>query len=191
MYVRVAHSVCRDLTSILSLCVADTPVCYQVEGSRQALRFTLYLDSCHFSELPSRLQNGGSLKLHTVLFTRGKTGHTGTDFLEKIRQRQVVESGVYQKVYTQYILYKFKGSQFYVASRPSHVHFLMLLCFHCIRFKTFTGCWKHSTTPAILCLRAFSISPSVSAGLGWVDRITYACLPNSHWFSTEKCQLER
>uniref|UniRef100_A0A674MB18 Phosphatidylinositol 3,4,5-trisphosphate-dependent Rac exchanger 1 protein n=1 Tax=Takifugu rubripes TaxID=31033 RepID=A0A674MB18_TAKRU len=51
--------------------VANTPVCYQVEGSRQALRVTLYLDSCHFSELPSRLQNGGSLKLHTVLFTRG------------------------------------------------------------------------------------------------------------------------
>uniref|UniRef100_A0A4W6CLG3 Phosphatidylinositol-3,4,5-trisphosphate dependent Rac exchange factor 1 n=1 Tax=Lates calcarifer TaxID=8187 RepID=A0A4W6CLG3_LATCA len=50
--------------------VANTPVCYQVEGSRQALRVTLYLDSCHFSELPSRLQNGGSLKLHTVLFTK-------------------------------------------------------------------------------------------------------------------------
>lgn len=50
--------------------VANTPVCYQVEGSRHALRVTLYLDSCHFSELPSRLQNGGSLKLHTVLFTR-------------------------------------------------------------------------------------------------------------------------
>uniref|UniRef100_A0A7N6ASH3 Phosphatidylinositol-3,4,5-trisphosphate-dependent Rac exchange factor 1 n=1 Tax=Anabas testudineus TaxID=64144 RepID=A0A7N6ASH3_ANATE len=50
--------------------VANTPVCYQVEGTRQALRFTLYLDSCHFSELPSRLQNGGSLKLQTVLFTK-------------------------------------------------------------------------------------------------------------------------
>uniref|UniRef100_A0A672IZW8 Phosphatidylinositol 3,4,5-trisphosphate-dependent Rac exchanger 1 protein n=1 Tax=Salarias fasciatus TaxID=181472 RepID=A0A672IZW8_SALFA len=50
--------------------VANSPVCYQVEGSRQALRVTLYLDSCHFSELPTRLQNGGSLKLNTVLFTR-------------------------------------------------------------------------------------------------------------------------
>ncbi|XP_034029203.1 phosphatidylinositol 3,4,5-trisphosphate-dependent Rac exchanger 1 protein isoform X3 [Thalassophryne amazonica] len=50
--------------------VANTPVCYQVEGSRQTLRVTLYLDSCHFNELPSRLQNGNSLKLHTVLFTR-------------------------------------------------------------------------------------------------------------------------
>ncbi|XP_030213789.1 phosphatidylinositol 3,4,5-trisphosphate-dependent Rac exchanger 1 protein isoform X3 [Gadus morhua] len=50
--------------------VPNTPVSYQVDGGRQALRVTLLLDSCHFSELPSRLQNGGSLKLHTVLFTR-------------------------------------------------------------------------------------------------------------------------
>lgn len=58
-------------------CVSDTPVCYQVEGSRQALRVTMFLDSCHFSELPSRLQNGGSLKLHTVLFSRGKVDRVG------------------------------------------------------------------------------------------------------------------
>uniref|UniRef100_A0A3Q3D5A0 Phosphatidylinositol-3,4,5-trisphosphate dependent Rac exchange factor 1 n=1 Tax=Hippocampus comes TaxID=109280 RepID=A0A3Q3D5A0_HIPCM len=51
--------------------VANSPVCYQVEGSRQALKVMLYLDSWHFSELPSRLQNGGHLKLHTILFTRG------------------------------------------------------------------------------------------------------------------------
>uniref|UniRef100_A0A674BSK2 Phosphatidylinositol-3,4,5-trisphosphate dependent Rac exchange factor 1 n=1 Tax=Salmo trutta TaxID=8032 RepID=A0A674BSK2_SALTR len=51
--------------------VANTPVCYHVEGTRQALRVTMYLDSCHFSELPTRLQNGGSLKLYTVLFTKG------------------------------------------------------------------------------------------------------------------------
>ncbi|KAM9830582.1 phosphatidylinositol 3,4,5-trisphosphate-dependent Rac exchanger 1 protein isoform 1-T1 [Syngnathus typhle] len=50
--------------------VANSPVCYQVEGSRQALKVTLYLDSWHFNELPSRLQNGGNLKLHTILFTR-------------------------------------------------------------------------------------------------------------------------
>uniref|UniRef100_W5M0B2 Phosphatidylinositol-3,4,5-trisphosphate dependent Rac exchange factor 1 n=1 Tax=Lepisosteus oculatus TaxID=7918 RepID=W5M0B2_LEPOC len=57
--------------SVKMCCVSsDTSVFYQVEGSRQALKITLYLDSCHFSELPIRLQNGGSLKLHTVLFTR-------------------------------------------------------------------------------------------------------------------------
>uniref|UniRef100_A0A672L9K0 Phosphatidylinositol-3,4,5-trisphosphate dependent Rac exchange factor 1 n=1 Tax=Sinocyclocheilus grahami TaxID=75366 RepID=A0A672L9K0_SINGR len=51
--------------------VQNTAVHYQVEGSRQAIRVTMFLDSCHFSELPTRLQNGGSLKLQSVLFTRG------------------------------------------------------------------------------------------------------------------------
>eukprot|EP00064_Thunnus_orientalis_P011167 superscaffoldBa00001584_g11197 len=64
--------------------VTNTPVCYQVEGSRQALRVTLYLDSCHFSELPSRLQNGGSLKLHTVLFTRALERPEGASQQENI-----------------------------------------------------------------------------------------------------------
>ncbi|MGH0174446.1 UNVERIFIED_CONTAM: hypothetical protein FKN15_068053 [Acipenser sinensis] len=50
--------------------VANTSIYYHVEGSRQSLKITLYLDSCHFSELPNKFKNGGSLKLHTVLFTR-------------------------------------------------------------------------------------------------------------------------
>ncbi|KAJ3586876.1 hypothetical protein NHX12_013268 [Muraenolepis orangiensis] len=65
---------------------------YLVEGSRQALRVTLLLDSCHFSELPSRLQNGGSLKLHTVLFTRAlerPEGPSQQDYtaIEEFQQR--------------------------------------------------------------------------------------------------------
>ncbi|XP_046890033.1 phosphatidylinositol 3,4,5-trisphosphate-dependent Rac exchanger 1 protein [Hypomesus transpacificus] len=72
--------------------VANTPVCYQVEGSRQALRVTLYLDSCHFSELPTRLKNGGSLKLHTVLFTKALERSEGlspqdTVTMEEFQQR--------------------------------------------------------------------------------------------------------
>ncbi|XP_063065168.1 phosphatidylinositol 3,4,5-trisphosphate-dependent Rac exchanger 1 protein isoform X2 [Engraulis encrasicolus] len=50
--------------------VANTPVYYEVEGNRQAIRVLFYLNSSHFNELPSRLQNGGSLKLHSVLFTQ-------------------------------------------------------------------------------------------------------------------------
>nr|XP_033819761.1 phosphatidylinositol 3,4,5-trisphosphate-dependent Rac exchanger 1 protein isoform X2 [Geotrypetes seraphini] len=50
--------------------VANTCIFYHVEGSRQSLKVILYLDSFHFSNLPSRFQNGGSLKLHSVLFTR-------------------------------------------------------------------------------------------------------------------------
>ncbi|KAM9121108.1 phosphatidylinositol 3,4,5-trisphosphate-dependent Rac exchanger 1 protein isoform 1-T1 [Pangshura tecta] len=51
--------------------VANTHVFYHIEGSRQALKIVFYLDSYYFSKLPSRFQNGGSLKLHTVLFTKG------------------------------------------------------------------------------------------------------------------------
>uniref|UniRef100_A0A8C7Z4X5 Phosphatidylinositol-3,4,5-trisphosphate-dependent Rac exchange factor 1 n=1 Tax=Oryzias sinensis TaxID=183150 RepID=A0A8C7Z4X5_9TELE len=65
--------------------VTNTPVCYQVEGSRQALKVTMYLDSCHFSELPSRLQNGGGLRLNTVLFTRA------LERAEGVSQREYTE----------------------------------------------------------------------------------------------------
>lgn len=50
----------------------DTNVFYHIEGSRQALKVIFYLDSYHFSKLPSRLESGGSLRLHTVLFTKGE-----------------------------------------------------------------------------------------------------------------------
>ncbi|KAI2661661.1 Phosphatidylinositol 3,4,5-trisphosphate-dependent Rac exchanger 1 protein [Labeo rohita] len=72
--------------------VPNTSVHYQVEGSRQAIRVTMFLDSCHISELPTRLQNGGSLKLQSVLFTRGMEKPEGVlsqDFIamEEFQQR--------------------------------------------------------------------------------------------------------
>lgn len=53
----------------------DTNVFYHIEGSRQALKVVFYLDGFHFSRLPSRLEGGASLRLHTVLFTKGE--HAG------------------------------------------------------------------------------------------------------------------
>ncbi|XP_049506605.1 phosphatidylinositol 3,4,5-trisphosphate-dependent Rac exchanger 1 protein isoform X2 [Panthera uncia] len=50
--------------------VANTNVFHHIEGSRQALKVVFFLDSYHFSKLPSRLEGGGSLRLHTVLFTK-------------------------------------------------------------------------------------------------------------------------
>ncbi|KAM9313762.1 phosphatidylinositol 3,4,5-trisphosphate-dependent Rac exchanger 1 protein-like [Pholidichthys leucotaenia] len=84
--------------------VANTPVWYQVEGSRHALRVTLFLDSCHFSELPSRLQNGGSLKIHTVLFTRALEHPDGVcpqdlSSMEEFQQRTNAVSLEKVKVY--------------------------------------------------------------------------------------------
>nr|XP_014341611.1 PREDICTED: phosphatidylinositol 3,4,5-trisphosphate-dependent Rac exchanger 1 protein [Latimeria chalumnae] len=54
--------------------VANSSVFYHIEGNRQSLKVIFYLDSCHFSELPSRFQNGGSLKLYTVMFTTAMEG---------------------------------------------------------------------------------------------------------------------
>lgn len=57
--------------------VANSSVFYHIEGSRQALRVIFHLDSYHFSKLPSRLESGASLRLHTVLFTRALEGVEG------------------------------------------------------------------------------------------------------------------
>lgn len=56
----------------------DTNVFYHIEGSRQALKVVFYLDGFHFSRLPSRLEGGASLRLHTVLFTKGERPGWGT-----------------------------------------------------------------------------------------------------------------
>ncbi|KAM8946177.1 phosphatidylinositol 3,4,5-trisphosphate-dependent Rac exchanger 1 protein isoform 2-T2 [Pelodytes ibericus] len=50
--------------------VANTAVFHHVEGSRQSLKVIFYLDSYHFSKLPTRFELGGSLKLQSVLFTK-------------------------------------------------------------------------------------------------------------------------
>uniref|UniRef100_A0A4W4GA93 Phosphatidylinositol 3,4,5-trisphosphate-dependent Rac exchanger 1 protein n=1 Tax=Electrophorus electricus TaxID=8005 RepID=A0A4W4GA93_ELEEL len=91
--------------------VANTPVHYQVEGSRQALRVTLYLDHCHFIELPARLKSGGSLKLHSALFTRGENmPHYLMDLaMEEFQQRINAESlekvkSYYRKLRYSYLL---------------------------------------------------------------------------------------
>nr|XP_020028762.1 phosphatidylinositol 3,4,5-trisphosphate-dependent Rac exchanger 2 protein isoform X3 [Castor canadensis] len=51
--------------------VANVPLTYQAEGSRQALRIYFYIDSYHFEQLPPRLKNGGGFKIHPVLFAQG------------------------------------------------------------------------------------------------------------------------
>uniref|UniRef100_A0A4W6DXA6 Phosphatidylinositol-3,4,5-trisphosphate dependent Rac exchange factor 2 n=1 Tax=Lates calcarifer TaxID=8187 RepID=A0A4W6DXA6_LATCA len=51
--------------------VANMPISYQVEGTRQALKVCFYLESFYFSQLPHRLKNGGGIKIYPVLFTQG------------------------------------------------------------------------------------------------------------------------
>uniref|UniRef100_A0A8C7SZY3 Phosphatidylinositol 3,4,5-trisphosphate-dependent Rac exchanger 2 protein n=1 Tax=Oncorhynchus mykiss TaxID=8022 RepID=A0A8C7SZY3_ONCMY len=53
--------------------VANMPMSYEVEGTRQALKVCFYLETFYFSQLPQRLRNGGGFKIYPVLFTQGKT----------------------------------------------------------------------------------------------------------------------
>ncbi|XP_069808805.1 phosphatidylinositol 3,4,5-trisphosphate-dependent Rac exchanger 1 protein [Dendropsophus ebraccatus] len=57
--------------------VANTAVFHHIEGSRQALRVVFYLDSFHFSKLPTKFEHGGCLKLQSVLFTQALDGAEG------------------------------------------------------------------------------------------------------------------
>ncbi|XP_068119462.1 phosphatidylinositol 3,4,5-trisphosphate-dependent Rac exchanger 1 protein isoform X2 [Hyperolius riggenbachi] len=50
--------------------VANTAVFHHIEGTRQALKVIFYLDSFHFSKLPTKFEHGGCLKLQSVLFTK-------------------------------------------------------------------------------------------------------------------------
>ncbi|XP_063002021.1 phosphatidylinositol 3,4,5-trisphosphate-dependent Rac exchanger 1 protein isoform X1 [Elgaria multicarinata webbii] len=72
--------------------VANTHVFYHIEGNRQVLKVIFYLDSYYFSKLPSRFQNGGSLKLHAVLFTKAlenleSHSQPGGPSLEELQQQ--------------------------------------------------------------------------------------------------------
>lgn len=52
--------------------LADMPISYQVEGTRQTLKVCFYLERFYFSQLPLRLKNGGGIKICPVLFTQGR-----------------------------------------------------------------------------------------------------------------------
>uniref|UniRef100_A0A8C7FC05 Phosphatidylinositol-3,4,5-trisphosphate dependent Rac exchange factor 2 n=1 Tax=Oncorhynchus kisutch TaxID=8019 RepID=A0A8C7FC05_ONCKI len=64
--------------------VANMPMSYEVEGTRQALKVCFYLETFYFSQLPQRLRNGGGFKIYPALFTQGKTplGQTGVSVEE-------------------------------------------------------------------------------------------------------------
>uniref|UniRef100_A0A452HV40 Phosphatidylinositol 3,4,5-trisphosphate-dependent Rac exchanger 2 protein n=1 Tax=Gopherus agassizii TaxID=38772 RepID=A0A452HV40_9SAUR len=64
--------------------VANVPITYQAEGSRQALKVYFYLDSYHFEQLPQKLKNGGGFKIHPVLFAQGNSFSIPSNSLLKI-----------------------------------------------------------------------------------------------------------
>ncbi|XP_064026562.1 phosphatidylinositol 3,4,5-trisphosphate-dependent Rac exchanger 2 protein isoform X1 [Pogoniulus pusillus] len=64
--------------------VANVPITYQAEGSRQTLKVYFYLDSCHFEQLPQRLKNGGGFKIHPVLFSQALESMEGYYYRDSV-----------------------------------------------------------------------------------------------------------
>uniref|UniRef100_A0A5F8AGI9 Phosphatidylinositol 3,4,5-trisphosphate-dependent Rac exchanger 2 protein n=1 Tax=Macaca mulatta TaxID=9544 RepID=A0A5F8AGI9_MACMU len=64
--------------------VANVPLTYQAEGSRQALKVYFYVDSYHFEQLPQRLKNGGGFKIHPVLFAQALESMEGYYYRDNV-----------------------------------------------------------------------------------------------------------
>lgn len=64
--------------------VANMPLSYQVEGTRQALRVCFYLESFYFSQLPPRLRNGGAIKIYPLLFTQALESMEGYYYRDNV-----------------------------------------------------------------------------------------------------------
>uniref|UniRef100_F7AVQ9 Phosphatidylinositol 3,4,5-trisphosphate-dependent Rac exchanger 2 protein n=1 Tax=Equus caballus TaxID=9796 RepID=F7AVQ9_HORSE len=64
--------------------VANVPLTYQAEGSRQALKVYFSIDSYHFEQLPQRLKNGGGFKIHPVLFAQALESMEGYYYRDNV-----------------------------------------------------------------------------------------------------------
>nr|XP_023650355.1 phosphatidylinositol 3,4,5-trisphosphate-dependent Rac exchanger 2 protein [Paramormyrops kingsleyae] len=64
--------------------VANMPISYQVEGTRQAIKVCFYLESFYFEELPLRLRNGAGFKIHPVLFTQALESMEGYYYRDSV-----------------------------------------------------------------------------------------------------------
>ncbi|KAJ8376630.1 hypothetical protein SKAU_G00072100 [Synaphobranchus kaupii] len=64
--------------------VANMPISYQVEGTRQALKVCFHLESFYFDLLPLRLRNGGGFKIYPVLFTQALESMEGYYYRDNV-----------------------------------------------------------------------------------------------------------
>ncbi|KAM9308556.1 phosphatidylinositol 3,4,5-trisphosphate-dependent Rac exchanger 2 protein [Gastrophryne carolinensis] len=64
--------------------VANVPITYQAEGSRQAMKVFFYIDDYHFEHLPQRLKNGGGFKIHPVLFSQALESMDGYYYKDNV-----------------------------------------------------------------------------------------------------------
>ncbi|RVE58754.1 hypothetical protein OJAV_G00198160 [Oryzias javanicus] len=64
--------------------VANTPISYQIEGTRQAVKVCFYLESFHFAQLPYRLKSRGGVKIYPVLFTQALESMEGYYYRDNV-----------------------------------------------------------------------------------------------------------
>ncbi|KAL3041059.1 hypothetical protein OYC64_011942 [Pagothenia borchgrevinki] len=64
--------------------VANMPMSFQVEGSRQALKVCFHLESFYFLQLPPRLRSGGGVKICPVLFTQALESMEGYYYRDNV-----------------------------------------------------------------------------------------------------------
>ncbi|KAK1885138.1 Phosphatidylinositol 345-trisphosphate-dependent Rac exchanger 2 protein, partial [Dissostichus eleginoides] len=64
--------------------VANMPMSFQVEGSRQALKVCFHLESFYFLQLPPRLRGGGGVKICPVLFTQALESMEGYYYRDNV-----------------------------------------------------------------------------------------------------------
>uniref|UniRef100_A0A8C1V4N9 Phosphatidylinositol 3,4,5-trisphosphate-dependent Rac exchanger 2 protein n=1 Tax=Cyprinus carpio TaxID=7962 RepID=A0A8C1V4N9_CYPCA len=81
--------------------VANMPISYQVEGTRQALKVCFYLEAFYFQQLPQRLRYGGSFKIYPILFTQALESMEGYYYRENVSVEEYqaqINAGSLEKV---------------------------------------------------------------------------------------------
>uniref|UniRef100_A0A673MP60 Phosphatidylinositol 3,4,5-trisphosphate-dependent Rac exchanger 2 protein n=1 Tax=Sinocyclocheilus rhinocerous TaxID=307959 RepID=A0A673MP60_9TELE len=81
--------------------VANMPISYQVEGTRQALKVCFYLEAFYFQQLPQRLRHGGSFKIYPVLFSQALESMEGYYYRESVSVEEYqaqINAGSLEKV---------------------------------------------------------------------------------------------
>uniref|UniRef100_A0A8C2HYF4 Phosphatidylinositol-3,4,5-trisphosphate-dependent Rac exchange factor 2 n=1 Tax=Cyprinus carpio TaxID=7962 RepID=A0A8C2HYF4_CYPCA len=81
--------------------VANMPISYQVEGTRQALKVCFYLEAFYFQQLPQRLRFGGSFKIYPILFTQALESMEGYYYRENVSVEEYqaqINAGSLEKV---------------------------------------------------------------------------------------------
>ncbi|MCJ8745772.1 hypothetical protein PDJAM_G00134330 [Pangasius djambal] len=64
--------------------VANMPISYQVEGTRQAMKVYFYLEGFYFEQLPQRLRHGDGFRIYPILFTQALESMEGYYYRDSV-----------------------------------------------------------------------------------------------------------